>query len=66
MTPASGAYTPQWTQNLRSDAGLNAPVSDTIDAGYTIYYDGIKIQDNITWLHYTSFSGLSRWVAKLN
>ncbi|WP_395378708.1 SH3 domain-containing protein [Fructilactobacillus frigidiflavus] len=66
MFPASGAYTATNTQYVRDEASLNGNVSVVLDPGDTIYFDGTKQADGYTWLHYTSYSGQSRWIAKLN
>ena len=66
MTATSGAYTTASSQYVRDAAGLNSNVSVTLNPGETIYFDGTKQADGYTWLHYTSYSGQSRWIAKLN
>ncbi|WED57287.1 SH3 domain-containing protein [Fructilactobacillus sanfranciscensis] len=66
MTATSGAYTTTSSQYVRDAAGLNSNVSVTLNPGETIYFDGTKQADGYTWLHYTSYSGQSRWIAKLN
>ncbi|WP_395378710.1 glucosaminidase domain-containing protein [Fructilactobacillus frigidiflavus] len=66
ITPASGAYTANQTQPVRTGASTTASVAATLDPGDTIYYDGTANNDGYNWMHYISYSGEAHWVADVN
>lgn len=69
----SGVQTPNFdktyivreTQNVRTDASINAAITGQLHAGDVIGYDNQKNADGYTWLHYQNFAGQDRWIADL-
>ncbi|WP_413628115.1 glucosaminidase domain-containing protein [Fructilactobacillus vespulae] len=58
-------YIVRETQNVRTDASINAAITGQLHAGDVIGYDNQKNADGYTWLHYQNFVGQDRWIADL-